>query len=134
MFVVSVYRLVSPAVLRCFKHYHLYSRMVLEINQSLSTAVHTSSTCLLKPVPEDSDRLSSSRTRKDLLLYLILDKAAEQFLKQKYADGLAAALSRAGICPLWLYWLYPRPEPAATCSPASASRNSVCVITRENIG
>ena len=85
-------------------------------------------------MPEDSDRLSFIRTRKDLLLYLMFDKAAEQFLKQKYADGLAAALSHAGICPLWLYWLYTRPEPAATCSPASASRNSVCVITRENIG
>ena len=39
---------------------------------------------------EDSHRLSFIRTHKDLLLYLMLDKAAEQFLKQKYADELAA--------------------------------------------
>jgi hypothetical protein len=37
-------------------------------------------------VLEDSHRLSFIRTHKDLLL----DKAAEQFLKQKYADELAA--------------------------------------------
>jgi hypothetical protein len=47
-------------------------------------------TRLLKPVLEDSHRLSFIRNYKDLLLYLMLDKAAEQFLKQKYADELAA--------------------------------------------
>ena len=45
---------------------------------------------LLKPVLEDSHHLSFILTHKDLLLYLLLDKAAEQFLKQKYADELAA--------------------------------------------
>jgi len=34
--------------------------------------------------------LSFIRTHKDLLLYLMLDKAAKQFPKQKYADELAA--------------------------------------------
>jgi len=43
-------------------------------------------TSLLKPVLEDTHRLSFIRTYKDLLLY----KAAEQFLKQKYADELSA--------------------------------------------
>lgn len=43
-------------------------------------------TILLKPVLEDSHRLSFIRTFQDLMLY----KAAEQFLKQKYADELAA--------------------------------------------
>jgi len=47
-------------------------------------------TRLLKPVPEDSHRLSFIRTHKDLLLYLTLDKAAEQFLKQKYVDESGA--------------------------------------------
>lgn len=47
-------------------------------------------TCLRKPVLEDSHRLSFIRTHKDLLLYLLFDKAAEQFLKHKYADELAA--------------------------------------------
>ena len=47
-------------------------------------------TRLLKPVLEDSHRLFFIRTHKDLLLYLMLDKTAEQFLKQKYADELAA--------------------------------------------
>ena len=41
-------------------------------------------------MPEDSDRLSFIRTHKDLLLYLTLDKAAEQFLKQKYVDESGA--------------------------------------------
>ena len=39
---------------------------------------------------EDSHRLSFIRTHMDLLLYLLFDTAAEQFLKQKYADELAA--------------------------------------------
>ena len=39
---------------------------------------------------EDSHRLSFIRTFQDLLFYLMLYKAAEQFLKQKYADELAA--------------------------------------------
>ena len=53
--------------------------------------MHTSSIRLCKPVLEDSHRLSFIRTHKDLLLYLLFDKAAEQFLKQKYADELAAS-------------------------------------------
>jgi hypothetical protein len=47
-------------------------------------------TRLLKPALEDSHCLSFIRTHKNLLLSLMLDKAAEQFLKQKYADELAA--------------------------------------------
>jgi hypothetical protein len=47
-------------------------------------------TRLRKPVLEDSHRLSFIRTHKDLLLYLMPDKAAEQFLKQKYAYELTA--------------------------------------------
>ena len=46
---------------------------------------------LLKPVRmKDSHRLSFIRTHKDLLLYLMLDKAAKQFLKQRYADESVA--------------------------------------------
>ena len=45
--------------------------------------MHTSSIRLCKPVLEDSHRLSFIRTHKDLLLYLLFDKAAEQFLIQK---------------------------------------------------
>jgi hypothetical protein len=41
-------------------------------------------------VREDSHRLSFIRTHKCLLRYLLFDKAAEQFLKQKYTDALAA--------------------------------------------
>ena len=44
----------------------------------------------LKPVLEDSYRLPFIRTHKDLLLYLMLDKAAEKFLKEKYAEEIAA--------------------------------------------
>jgi hypothetical protein len=47
-------------------------------------------TRLLKPVLEDSHRLFFIRTHRDLLLHLMLNKTAEQFLKQKYADELAA--------------------------------------------
>jgi len=50
----------------------------------------SSGTGLSRQVLEDSHRLSFIRNYKDLLLYLMLDKAAEQFLKQKYADELAA--------------------------------------------
>ena len=93
-------------------------------------------TRLLKPVLEDSHRSSLISTHKNPPLYPTLNKAAEQFLKQKYADGLAALPFKPSreSPSLGLYWLYPLPEPAATCSPASASRNSVCDITRENIG
>lgn len=110
---------------------------MLDFRRKLSTLRRTR---LLKPVLEDSHRLSFICTHKDLLLYLMLDKAAKQFLKQKYADELELPRSwwhfkpRRDLPSPGLYWLYPLPEPAATCSPASASRNSVCVITRENIG
>jgi hypothetical protein len=42
-------------------------------------------------VLEDAHCLSFIRTHKDLLFYLLLDKAVEQFLKQKYDDELAAS-------------------------------------------
>ena len=91
---------------------------------------------------EDSHHLSFIRNyHKDLLLYLMLDQAAKQFPKQKYANESAAlgnwwlrSKPRRNSPFLGFYWLYPRSAPAATCLPASASRNSVCVITRENIG